>query len=100
MARRTREIGVRIALGASRGRVLGQVVGEAAVLALIGIGLGVGVAALGTRVVASFLYGVSAHDPVTFIGVSALLLAVAVTAALIPALRAASIHPIQALRFE
>jgi putative ABC transport system permease protein len=100
MARRTREIGVRIALGASRRRVLGQVVGEAATLALIGIGLGLGLAALGTRIVASFLYGISAHDPLTFIGVSALLLAIAVTAALIPALRAASIHPVQALRSE
>jgi ABC-type antimicrobial peptide transport system permease subunit len=100
MARRTREIGLRMALGASRSRVLRKVVGEAAALALLGIALGAAVAAAGTRLVASFLHGVSAHDPLTYFGVSALLLTIAVVAALVPALRAASIHPVEALRCE
>jgi ABC-type antimicrobial peptide transport system permease subunit len=100
VARRTREIGVRIALGAGRARVVRDVVGEAAGLALLGIGLGV-VGALGaTRFAASMLFGVAPTDPLTFGSVSLLLLGVALAAALLPAARAAGIQPVEALRSE
>ena len=72
----------------------------ALLVALLGIALGGAIAAAGTRAVGSFLYGVSAHDPLTYLGVSALLLVMAMAAALVPALRAASVHPVQALRSE
>jgi putative ABC transport system permease protein len=100
MARRTREIGVRMALGARRVQVLGRVVGEAAALALLGIAMGAVLAGAGTRLVAAFLYGVSAHDPLTYFAVSGLLFTIAIAAALVPAMRASSIHPVQALRSE
>jgi ABC-type antimicrobial peptide transport system permease subunit len=100
VARRTREIGVRMALGAGRGSVVARVVGEAVGLAAAGVAIGLVVALLATRSAATFLFGISATDPVTFAGTAALLLAVAVLAALLPALRAASIHPLQALRYE
>ncbi len=100
VARRTREIGVRMALGASRRKVVSTVVGEAALLAAIGVTLGLLGAAAGTRVAGGFLYGIGARDPVTFAGVSVLLFAVAVFAAVVPAVRAASIDPLHALRAE
>ena len=100
IARRTREIGVRMALGASRRRVLETVVGEAAILALAGIGLGVASAFAGTRIASGLLYGISPRDPVTFVAVSVLLFSVAILAALIPALRAASVAPVVALRVD
>jgi predicted permease len=100
VARRTREIGVRMALGAGRGSVVARVVGEAVGLAAAGVAIGLVVALLATRSAATFLFGISATDPVTFAGTAALLMAVAVLAALLPALRAASIHPLQALRYE
>src|SRR5690606_7128059 len=100
VARRTRENGVRMALGAGRGSALARVVGEAALLAAAGIAIGTVTALLATRSAAAFLFGVSATDPVTFAGTAALLLAIAVLAALVPALRAASVHPLHALRYE
>jgi predicted permease len=100
VARRTREIGVRMALGASRTRVVGGVVGEAAALTTVGLVLGLLGAAAATRVAGGFLYGISARDPLTFASVSALLFTVAVVAALVPAARAASIEPVRALRAE
>jgi predicted permease len=100
VARRTREIGVRMALGAARGSVLARVVGEAVALAAAGIAIGTVAALVATRSAAGFLFGISTTDPVTFVGTAALLLAIAVLAALVPALRAASVHPLQALRYE
>jgi predicted permease len=100
VARRTREIGVRMALGATRRKVVSGVVGEAAVLASVGVALGLGGAALATRVASGFLYDISARDPLTFVTVSALLLMVAMVAALVPAVRAASIDPLRALRSD
>ena len=100
VARRTREIGVRIALGAARSSVVSRVVGEAAILAGAGIGIGVLVAAMATRSAESFLFGVSATDPATFAATALLLLSIAVIAALVPALRAAAIQPVEALRYE
>jgi ABC-type antimicrobial peptide transport system permease subunit len=100
VTRRTREIGVRIALGASRSRVVRDVVGEAAGLALVGIAIGVVGALVATRFAGAMLYGVAPWDPVTFGSVSLLLLGVALAAALVPAARAAGIEPMIALRAE
>ena len=100
VARRTREIGVRMALGASRGRVLRDVVGEAAGLALLGIALGTGGALAAVRFARGMLYGVAPTDPLTFGGVAALLMVVAIAAALVPAAKASGIQPVEALRAE
>jgi putative ABC transport system permease protein len=100
VARRTQEIGIRIALGAARVDVLKLVVGQGCRLALLGVGIGiVGSLAL-TRFLSSLLYGVTATDPLTFIAVSALLIAVAIFATYLPARRAAKLDPIVALRCE
>ena len=100
VTRRTREIGVRIALGAGWSRVVRDVVGEAAGLAVAGIVIGVVAALVATRFAASLLYGVAPWDPLTFAVVSLLLLGVALAAALVPAARAAGIEPMEALRTE
>ncbi len=95
---RVREIGVRVALGAERRDVVRLLLGETAVTAVLGIALGVGGALAATRVLESLLFGVSATDASTF-GVTALALAAAaLTAALLPALRASRADPVQALR--
>jgi putative ABC transport system permease protein len=95
---RTREIGVRVALGARRGGVVAMVVGDGLKLALLGAVIGLlGSLALG-RVIAGLLYDVSATDPLTLALVTALLLAVAVVACLVPALRATRVDPVVALR--
>jgi predicted permease len=100
VARRTREIGVRIALGASRARVVRDVVREASGLALSGIALGCVGAFAGARLARGMLFGVEPTDPLTFGAVALLLLAVAITAALVPAARAAGIQPVEALRSD
>lgn len=100
VARRTREMGVRIALGATRGNVLKLVLKQAVVTAAIGVGVGI-VGAFGlTRLLQSMLFGVKATDPVTFAAVTFLLLAVAALAAYLPARRATRVDPIIALRYE
>ena len=98
VAQRTRELGVRIALGARPGNVMRLVLGEGARLIFIGVTVGVAASLAVTRLMASLLFGVSAADPVTFAGVVALLALVACGACAIPARRAVRTDPIVALR--
>jgi len=98
VARRTREIGVRIALGARAIDIVRQIGGSAVRLAAIGVAVGVAGAVAFARLLTVMLYGVSASDPRTYIGVSVGLLVVALTAAMIPAWRAARVDPTVALR--
>jgi len=100
VGQRTHEIGLRVTLGAQRGDVLRLVLGQGAAMALLGVLIGTA-AALGlTRLLAKMLFGVSAHDPQTFIGVAILLTAVALAASYIPAQRAMRVDPVLALRHE
>jgi putative ABC transport system permease protein len=100
VAQRTREIGIRIALGAQNREVVGLVMGQGARLTAAGIALGLLGAFAFTRLLASLLDGVSARDPLTFAGVAALLAAVALLATWIPARRAARVDPMLAIRNE
>ena len=98
VSQRTQEIGVRMALGAERSEVLGMVLGEGMRLVLLGLALGVLGAATLTRLMSGLLYGVGALDPLTFLGVALVLLAVAAGACLVPARRASTVDPMIALR--
>ena len=100
VAQRSRELGVRIALGAARADVLRLVLRQGMRLALMGIAVGVGTAFALTRVIASQLYGVKATDPATFGAVAVLLAVTALAANLIPALRATRVDPAVVLRDE
>ena len=100
VAQRTQEIGIRMALGAAREDVLRLVVGQAFRLTVIGIGLGLAGAYAVTRLMASMLFGVSASDPPTFVGVTMILALSALIAAWIPAERATRVDPMVALRTE
>jgi ABC-type antimicrobial peptide transport system permease subunit len=100
VAQRTREIGIRMALGAARPQVLRLVVLDAARLALIGVGIGAAAAFVLTRFMSAFLYGISAADPLTFAVLSLFLTGVALLAGYVPARRAMKVDPVTALRYE
>jgi ABC-type antimicrobial peptide transport system permease subunit len=100
VTQRTHEIGIRMALGAERGEVLQMVMRQGMALVAGGLVLGLGGAWAVTRVMAGMLHGVSATDPMSFAGMSLVLIAVAAFATVIPARRAARIDPMIALRTE
>ena len=100
VARRTAELGTRIALGATPGNVVRLVLRQGLLTALIGVASGIAGAIVLTRTLRSFLFGLSPTDPVTFAAVALLLVLVAVVACYIPARRAAKVDPMVALRYE
>ena len=100
VARRTREIGIRIALGARRGAVVGLVMQQGLLVASAGLAAGCVLAAVAARMIRGLLYGVTAADPIAWLAAAALLLAVSALANLIPAWRASSVDPSEALRIE
>jgi ABC-type antimicrobial peptide transport system permease subunit len=100
VARRTREIGIRMAMGARQADVLRMVLGETSMLVLLAIAMGLGVAWAVTRYIRSMLYGVSELDPATFALTSVLLALIVLAASLGPARRAVRIDPMTALRDE
>ncbi|MBL8989013.1 MAG: ABC transporter permease [Gemmatimonadetes bacterium] len=100
VAARTRELGIRIALGAEPGAVRRMVLIDGLRLAAVGLGAGLVLAALGSRFLVTWLYGISAHDPLAFVAGPGVLLLVATAACLIPARRATRVDPVNALRAE
>ena len=100
VTRRTREIGIRIALGAQTADVIGMVLREGLALTLIGSAIGVVVAAAMSHVLAGFLFGIPPVDPITFAGMTVLFAAIALAACYVPVRRATHIDPTQALRYE
>lgn len=100
VTQRTNEIGIRLALGAARGRVRGMVLGDAAWLAVAGVVAGTGMALALVRLVESLLFGVKAYDAVSLAGAAVLLLAVALLASWVPAMRASRIDPMRAIRHD
>ena len=100
VAQRTHEIGIRMALGAQTGDVLRMVLGQGMAMVLVGVGVGLAAAFALSRLISSFLYDVSATDPLTFVGVPLLLCVVAALATYIPARRATRVDPMEALRYE
>jgi len=100
VTQRTQEIGIRMALGAPRARVMWMVVGQAMALTLVGVAAGAAGAWTLTRLMEKLLFGVRPSDPLTFVAVSVLLSSVAAAAAAVPGLRATRVDPVIALRAE
>jgi macrolide transport system ATP-binding/permease protein len=100
VSRRTRELGIRIALGAPRAMLIQSVMRQAAKLTIVGAAIGVAASLMLARLIGGLLYGVGAADPVTFIGVPAALVVAALAAAYLPARRSAAVDPLVALRTE
>ena len=100
VARRTGEIGIRMALGAQRGAVVRMVLGEVLVLAAASLGIGMGIALATSKFVASFLYGIQPNDPVALALAVLTLLGAALVAGYVPARKASRIDPIIAVRHE
>ncbi|MFT4115060.1 FtsX-like permease family protein, partial [Silvibacterium sp.] len=100
VARRTQEIGIRVALGARAGQILSMVLGETSRMTILGVIAGLGAAFGLTRLVKEMLYGVKPYDPVTLAGSAALLCLVALLAGFTPARRASRVDPMKALRHE
>lgn len=100
VGRRTREIGIRMSLGADPGAILGMVLRQGAGATVLGLAAGLGIALAGARIIASQLYGVGRFDPLTYGVTAALLVAIALLAAWLPARRAASVDPVEAMRAE
>jgi len=100
VSQRTREIGIRMALGARRGDLLRWVMRQGMLLAAIGLMIGLGLGLAASRLLSSFLFGVSPADPVAFLSVTSVILLVALGACWLPARRAASVDPMEALRYE
>jgi putative ABC transport system permease protein len=100
VAQRSKELGIRVALGAQRRDVLKMVIWQGMAVALTGMSLGLGAALAVTRLIKSLLFGVSATDPLTFAGITLLLLCVAFAACVIPARRATKVDPLVALRYD
>jgi putative ABC transport system permease protein len=100
VSQRTRELGIRLALGAQTSDVLWLVIGQGMKLALLGVTLGLAASFALARLVASMLFGITSHDPATFSVVCAVLIGVGLLACYLPARRAARVNPIEALRVE
>jgi putative ABC transport system permease protein len=100
VAQRTREIGIRVALGACRSDVSRLVVGQGMKLALIGVAVGIIASAMLTRLVSNLLFGVTATDPATYVVTAGLVIVVSVLASYVPARKASRVDPIIALRCE
>ena len=100
VAMRRNEIGIRMALGASRGDVIGIIVRQTLVLLTLGVGVGIVLALAAVRSASSLLFGLQPNDPLTFAGASALLLTIALIASFLPARRASRVDPMVALRYE
>ncbi len=100
VTQRTREIGVRLALGAQRRDVLRLVVGQGMTLTLVGLAIGLVLALTMTRFISTLLYGVIPSDPLIYVGISLLLMVVALAASYLPARRASKVEPATALRHE
>jgi len=100
VARRSKEIGIRIALGATKEKILGNVLARGMAPVLAGLAVGVVAAIFATRLLANLLFAVGPDDPLTFAGIVALLLVVAMVGCVIPARRAVSVDPMKALRTE